>query len=187
MKIKHGSIFVLATLFGSNLNAAEIRGTVDSNGTGLINLVGEIVPGDSAKVEVYARQMKQGVIFLDSPGGSLNEGLELGRTFRRNGIITVVLEKGACTSACALAWLGGVKRLLGSTASLGFHAAYVSSGSQTLVSSVGNARVGAYIVSLGFSDKVVDYVTTAQPQSMMWLNAADARRIGIPLEVRDFR
>ena len=77
------------------------------------------------------------VVALNSPGGDLLGGLELGRLIRSENLHTAVLkfrrhplsgelireseEPGSCFSACALAFLGGNRRELISESKLGFH------------------------------------------------------------------
>jgi hypothetical protein len=76
-------------------------------------------------------------------GGSLIAGLQIGETIRLKNFSTLVPEGAQCASSCALAWLGGTRRLMGSLAQVGFHAAY--DGQTHQVTSSGNALVGAYL------------------------------------------
>jgi hypothetical protein len=85
----------------------------------LLNLQSQIsaLPPDSAVAVV-----------LESPGGSLGEGIALGRFFYRAKIITVVGRGTGCHSACSIAFLGGRNaktgkpmRIKSSTGMLGFH------------------------------------------------------------------
>jgi len=61
-------------------------------------------------------------LLLESPGGSLDDGIELGKAVRLKRLRTLTRE--TCASACALIFLGGVERLLvGPKARIGFHQA----------------------------------------------------------------
>ena len=61
-------------------------------------------------------------LLLESPGGSLDDGIELGRAVRLKRLRT--LTRDTCASACALIFLGGIERwLVGSQARIGFHQA----------------------------------------------------------------
>ena len=82
-----------------------------------------------------------------------------------------------CASACALAWLGGIPRLMGANTHIGFHAAYNPRSGQE--AGVANALVGAYLSQLGLPDKAVIYATQAPPNSMTWLTLPEARQVGI--------
>ena len=93
-------------------------------------LKGKIDDGDTFDLQVYIAGLPKKptiVVYLDSPGGNLREGMRLGRFFNQNKIETVVDSKTRCTSACALAFLGGrdsngkAQRTKASTAGVGFH------------------------------------------------------------------
>ena len=61
-------------------------------------------------------------LLLESPGGSLDDGIELGKAVRLKRLRT--LTRDTCSSACALIFLGGTERLLvGPKARIGFHQA----------------------------------------------------------------
>jgi hypothetical protein len=49
-------------------------------------------------------------VYLNSPGGTLYEGMRLGRMFKDERIKTVVEGGEMCASACAIAFLGGRDR-----------------------------------------------------------------------------
>ena len=65
------------------------------------------------------------VVIFNSLGGSVGEALEIGRSIRTAGFDTEVGTKngkdGVCFSACSLAFLGGVRRTIGSNMLFGVH------------------------------------------------------------------
>ncbi len=65
-------------------------------------------PGSAA---AFAKVLTSDIdtVILDVSGGYLTEGIEIGRIIRANRLRTVVPEGGSCLSACAEAFLGGVK------------------------------------------------------------------------------
>jgi SPOR domain len=117
------------------------------------------------------------IVAFDSEGGSLVAGIQIGEIIRLKNFTTVVLDQTRCASSCALAWLGGTKRFMGSTAQIGFHAAY--NGETRQVTSTGNALVGAYLNKIGLPYSAVVYITTASPESITWLSKSDAEKLGI--------
>jgi hypothetical protein len=117
------------------------------------------------------------VVALESDGGSLLAGIRIGEIIRLKGFVTVVADGARCASACATAWLGGVRRFMGEQARIGFHAAYRSD--TTSESGMGNAVLGAYLNSIGLSEAAVAYVTMAAPKSMTWLTLEEAAKYGI--------
>ena len=66
------------------------------------------------------------VISLNSNGGLLDDGYALGRELRRLEISAVIGADMQCASSCAVAFLGGTRRVLEGDASVMFHAPYFS-------------------------------------------------------------
>jgi hypothetical protein len=126
-------------------------------------------------VALMAARRKPAVVFLDGPGGAAWTGLQIGRLIRRYGCLTAVADNVQCTSACALAWLGGKERYMGANARIGFHAASVTDNSDASASAAANAVIGAYLHEVGITDfNAIIYLTKADPQSITWLNLSDA-------------
>jgi hypothetical protein len=91
--------------------------------------------------ELISQEYPPYQVLLNSPGGNLRAGLELGRAIRARGISTVIgrwddtgrtseqkevgvggkVVKGECLSACSYAFLGGVIRALSKGSRIGFH------------------------------------------------------------------
>src|SRR4029077_5021200 len=85
-----------------------------------IRVTGEIRPGLSdALTEVL--QATPGVerLELESPGGSVSEGLALAELVEKHSLDTVV--KTYCASACTMIFVAGRERILNTGAELGFH------------------------------------------------------------------
>jgi hypothetical protein len=61
-------------------------------------------------------------IAFSSDAGSLLAGLRIGEAIRRKRFSTIVPDGRRCASACALAWLGGVARFIGTDGRIRFHA-----------------------------------------------------------------
>jgi hypothetical protein len=124
--------------------------------------------------------LSKATIAFRSNGGSVVAGIQIGEGIRLKGFTTAVTGTARCASACALAWLGGVRRLMSPDARIGFHAAYNMKGQET---GVGNALIGAYLNKIGLPYSAVTYNTKASPDSMTWLSVADAKKTGIEVEI----
>jgi hypothetical protein len=153
------------------------------NRAAFITVQGDLKSGDE-------RAFKQAVLTVDGPvvvvslqsrGGDLRAGMEIGRTIRSNQFETVV-EEGVCASACALAWLAGRPRYAGLDASIGFHAPTRTDDPARAADSVGSAFVGAYLQELGLTAAAIEYMTEAGPDEMNWLTSDEARGLGIYVE-----
>jgi hypothetical protein len=84
-----------------------------------------------------------------------------------------------CASACAIAWLGGARRHLDPSSSVGFHAAYIDENGRQIESGVANALVGSYANRLGLTDNAIIFITSAGPREMNWVQTGSNNANGI--------
>ncbi|WP_137043974.1 hypothetical protein [Pseudolabrys sp. FHR47] len=164
----------------ANITALPLKGQ-----DGLILIEGEIKYEDKEAFLAKVTPFSGGIVVLKSPGGSAYAGIEIGKAIRMRGFTTWVESGTVCSSACAIAWLGGVRRLMGRAAVIGFHAIYKVERGEPVETGVGNAMYGAYLAQLGLPDTAIMYLSNAAPTSMNWLTPADAEAIGIKLSVFD--
>jgi ATP-dependent protease ClpP protease subunit len=163
-------------------HAAEITEIPDKQPP-VIAITGELTLGDERKFIQIALPIAHAVVQFNSNGGSLHAGIEIGKAIKLKRFDSLVKHGTYCASACALAWLAGARRFMEPAARVGFHAAYEVENGQAKTSGSGNAVVGAYLNQLGLSVEAIVYISTAAPESMQWLNATDANRYGIRVEV----
>jgi hypothetical protein len=116
-------------------------------------------------------------IAFSSDGGSLLAGLRIGEAIRRKRFSTIVPDGRRCASACALAWLGGVERFIGTDGRIRFHAASDSASDRE--NGVTNTVVGTYLAKVGLPYEAVTYVTQVAPNEMTWLNMSEVAERGI--------
>ena len=176
MRALLGAMIGLAGMAGS-AHAAQFA-VSRSSATPIILVAGEFDDGDGDRFARIAAALPKATVAFDSPGGNLLAGLKIGETMRARGYSSLVPDGSVCASSCAIAWLGGTKRYLGSNGRLGFHAASGSDG----VSAPGNALVGAYMARLGLSQDAVFALTAASPYEIAWLDFAGAKQLGIAVE-----
>ncbi len=165
---------------GAEIKATPIPGLLD---TAMITLSGEIESSDAEQFRAAVATYPKAIVAFQSPGGDLIAGIEIGTQIRLRNYMTLVPTGVQCASACALAWLGGTKRLMGSGALIGFHAASVHENGQAIETGAGNALLGAYLNKLGLPDRAVVFVTQAHPNEITWLTMADAEREGIDVSL----
>jgi hypothetical protein len=133
--------------------------------------------GDSDRFDRFVASLAGPiVVVLQSPGGIVIDGLDIGLTIRRRNYGTAVPDGAACASVCGLIWLAGSPRLLAASSKIGFHAAHREDGSE---SGQANALVGAYLSRLGLSYRAIAFVTERGSDGMNWLHPSDAAGIGI--------
>ncbi|MPZ38999.1 MAG: hypothetical protein GEU95_13225 [Rhizobiales bacterium] len=172
-------IFLLFSLVEAK--AADIDVKHLDNGSMLIAIEGEFETSDidTFRTKVASLPAARASVALRSDGGSLVAGIRIGSLIREKKFTTIVPDGASCASACALAWLGGHRRLVGLDSSVGFHSAYVVKSQGPTESGYGNAILGAYLNQLGLSEKAILYVTKAGPTSMQWMSLDGAAEHGI--------
>jgi hypothetical protein len=74
---------------------------------------GSLAAFDEDQFAIKTAPLSSAFIAFSSDGGSLLAGLRIGEAIRRKGFSTIVPDGRRCASACALAWLGGVERFIG--------------------------------------------------------------------------
>jgi len=99
-------------------------------------LQGKIDSGRAEQIERFIGKFRyvEPVLCMNSPGGSLLEGIKLAKFFRAQAVPTRVMAGHSCMSACAVAFMGGsfdrgvdhstvkVDRAIHAQGRLGFHA-----------------------------------------------------------------
>jgi len=172
------SFVLLASLTLSTcVQAAQISVEQKGGGEALVKLNGTLTPYDGEFFHAQVRHLSNATIAFDSPGGSVLAGLTIGELIHERKFVTVVPNNTTCASACALAWLGGAKRFMGSGAKVGCHAAYDGRDGQE--KGLPNALIGAYLTKLGLGYHAIMYCTKAPPHSMEWLDKDQAAKVGI--------
>jgi hypothetical protein len=174
---------MLLTPGSSSAAAIKVAGS-NSDGVALITLKGEMVQEDIDRFQQVASQVQRAVVSLESPGGTLVTGLDIGTTIRLRNFTTVIPDRARCASSCAFAWLGGTSRHVAPSAQVGFHAAWRLVDGKPTEAGTGNALLGAYLNRIALSDKAILYITSAPPEGMRWLNPADAKSVGIDVHER---
>jgi hypothetical protein len=149
----------------------------------LVVVQGNFDTNDGEQFFTKTSSLAAAVVRLQSGGGSLVAGVQIGETIRLKGFQTIVPAGARCASACAMAWLGGTQRYLGPGAQIGLHSAYNVKSEQG--SGVANALLGAYLNRVGLPYSAVVYLTQTGPQSITWLSIGDAKRLGIEVAPLD--
>jgi hypothetical protein len=171
----------------------------DSAEVNAIQLKGKIDDGDTFDLKVYLSNLPKKplvVVYLNSPGGNLREGMRLGRFFFDNKIETSVETKTACASACALAFLGGrdgttgkPHRTKAANSGLGFHSfsrefdnkSYSADDLKVVVQQTQTQvfLVAEYLKSIGADLDIVRLMLKAQANQMNYISNDEALALNI--------
>ena len=126
-------------------------------------------------------------VWLNSPGGNLFAGMQLGRIIRKHGASTHIIDyrtllPGECYSACSLAFLGGVYRYANNGAHYGVHRASLQAGPTAGDRDLGqdlSAAIRSYIREMGVDARLFDLWVKAAPDEMYLLSQQQAKDLGV--------
>jgi ATP-dependent protease ClpP protease subunit len=139
---------------------------------------------DVVKKAAAAHCNKPLTLLLESPGGVLLDGIELGKEVRYAGLRTVARYE--CASACAVIFLGGAERaLVGSRARIGFHQAAVvgerDRRCDRAMDSFSAVEIKRYLrdaIPEG-ADRIFQLVMKTSCDSIEWIHGQRALEIGV--------
>lgn len=142
-----------------------------------LTLTGEIAGGDATRfAEWFARQGDvPTVAFLNSPGGSVTDALDIGRMLREAGVATAMAETDVCLSACPYILAAGVTRTVAEGAWVGVHQHYF--GENTALPAFlavediqrGQGDVMAYLIEMGVDPAVMRHALRTPPDEIYLL------------------
>ncbi|MBA2935306.1 hypothetical protein HZF05_14555 [Sphingomonas sp. CGMCC 1.13654] len=174
--------------FHADLSLANRMYSNDVAATGLpVYADGVINDGTTERLLAYLKinKIEEARIYFNSPGGSLLEGMKLGRAIRQSKLFTTIGVDGSeaankasiCASACAYAFAGGVSRFLDETTGrLGLHQFYSSSGSGA---SEGDTQLiggllAAYLNEMGVDARAFALASVTAHEGILWLTTDEA-------------
>ncbi len=141
---------------------------------GTLNVTGTIDVGSAerfkAEVESFREYIK--VVALDSPGGSVNDALEIGKAIREGGFTTSVAEGALCASSCPLIFAGGTERLATEKSAIGVHQIYANVEAANLsagLRAAGEAMSDAQKTTAA----ITRYLTESGVDPALWLHALE--------------
>lgn len=154
----------------------------------IIDIKGDITWGDADRFYELAGSVEKAIVFLESPGGLVEEGLSIGAEIAQRGFTTIVAPNAQCYSICAVIWVSGEKRFMDRSSIIGVHAAYrdeaMKDGSTLSVESGrANAEIGSYLTHIGLSREAIRYFTTKGPDDFLPVTPEWAQRLDIDVAI----
>ena len=120
------------------------------------------------------------LVALSGPGGKVAPALAIGREIRALGLRTLVPAGASCASACALIWLGGTQRSLGTDARIGFHALSAArAGAAPTETHEFDAGLVRYLTELGYAHDVTATIVNTPAILVHWRDAIELNANGI--------
>lgn len=112
----------------SDLETLKAPLQVALGSAGVLEVSGTIDPGSAERfaAEVAARGEYVETVAFDSPGGSVDDALTIGKLINERGYATRVAAGAICASSCPLAFAGGRERHATGKSAIGVHQIYAA-------------------------------------------------------------
>lgn len=141
---------------------------------GELTMTGTIDLGAATRFadEIAARGEYVETVVLDSPGGSVDDALAIGRLVHEKGLATKVASGSLCASSCPVIFASGAERYAGRDAAIGVHqiyAAALAGGTADALSVAGVAMSDAQLVTADITRHLA--LTGVDPA--LWLHALE--------------
>jgi hypothetical protein len=154
---------------------------------GRLIATGMIAPGSAGAfaAEVNARGEYIKTVVLNSPGGSVNDALEIGRLIRTKGFATEVEKEKICVSSCPLVFVGGVKRAAGANAIIGVHQVFAPDSAEAARHDTMSeaqrvsARCQRYLADMGVDLKMWVHAMETPKDRLFIFPASELRELNI--------
>jgi hypothetical protein len=144
---------------------------------GRLTLTGTIDVGaiERFKAEVDAHGEYVKTVVLDSPGGSLEDALAIGKLVRQKGYATEVPAGQLCASSCPLIFAGGTARVATAASAIGVHQFYMTGRDATKLATNAGAQAAALASSQAqrTTAEISRYLSDMGVDPALWLHALD--------------
>ncbi|UUZ73534.1 hypothetical protein LP415_10395 [Polaromonas sp. P1(28)-8] len=157
-----------------------------------IYLDGEIDKNAPARLAAALAQnsISGGYVLINSPGGNLFAGMELGKIIRNRGLSTFVAKEGSkkfdaqpggCYSACVLAYAGGYYRHSKAGSQIGVHRFSTTTPSSTDLDAaqITSAVVINYLAEMGVDVALFDRMVRAGKDEILVLRLDDLKMLRV--------
>ncbi|WP_172297081.1 hypothetical protein [Pseudoruegeria sp. HB172150] len=165
---------------------ARLQFEPDTTEEDVLHISGTIAPGDSERfddwIETTSREITR--VTLDSPGGSVNDSLEIGRALRALGVATEVEAGDICLSACPYLLAAGLDRRAGDDAYIGVHQHYFDENTVLpaflAVEDIqrGQGEVLEYLLEMDIDPSIMRHALVTPPEEIYIL---------VPEELQEYR
>lgn len=175
------------TLFTGDQDALRQPMRFTLGAGGVLEATGTIDPGSqerlNAEIELRGEYVK--VVSLNSPGGSVQDAMAMGKLLRDNKITTQVIDGALCASSCPLVLAGGEKRLVGEKAAVGVHQFYAMTAASApepagpaeamSQAQATTARISRYLSDLGIDPALWLHAMDTPPQALYYLSPGEMK------------
>lgn len=148
----------------------------------IISISGEINHGDEEQFKaLLSKYPKTRGVVLDSPGGYVDEGLNMALVIHTKKLTTYIVKDAQCVSICSLLFFSGKHRYISANGHLGVHTAFDETTRKR--DDKTNALIAWYLGYLGYDVGLIDLWLSAEPDSMNTITDKINRDLNLGIEI----
>lgn len=181
-----GSFFAaVVLLIATSAHAANISELVWKDGKTRITIEGDISAGDSDKLKAVIKSVNDAgrsvySVRLNSPGGSLIEGVLIAELVKFARVLTAVPPSAKCASACFVIFAAGAEKFASHSALVGVHGAS-EAGQETARSGAATISMARVVKELGVPPSIIGKMVITPPDQVVWLTPDELRSMGVTM------
>ncbi|MCZ4272419.1 ATP-dependent Clp protease proteolytic subunit [Maritalea porphyrae] len=169
--------------------SAPMVATLAQNGVMLLS--GYIDPNAAPRIIEELDRTKEYIktVQINSPGGSVNDALEISAHIRKLGFSTTIEDGGYCASSCPILFAGGTARLAGKTATIGLHQIYGATPQTTAPQAMSDAqtttaRITQHLDEMGVDPKIWIHALQTPPNKLYYLTNQEMKQFKLATKIR---
>ena len=143
----------------------------------VLRLRGDIRAGDYGRLKAILQDGAVVGLEIRSGGGSLEDGFDIARIVRDNGL--VVYASGECNSVCAVIFFAAKARHLGRASKIGVHSVSNDRGREDADSARTTLRMSRLLVELGVPHSVIGKIAATPPAKITFLDNRDLAGLNV--------
>jgi len=179
------SAALLACTVAGTAVAADFVEKTSADGSSYVLLQGSIDKGDTERLEqlLLSGKIDSRTIAFNSPGGSLWEGVLMGRILRYRGFSTYVRPGEECVSACLFAFMGGEQRFVYPKGELGGHQFYGGNERSTSqgFTQFSTSELFKFAREMDVSSEVIEISSSTSPDAMHVFTPDELKRFKLSI------
>ncbi len=186
------STLALSGFLPHTSQAATIVTGATRDGGGILKLSGDIDINDGNQLRsllsfAKANGIEIHTLELESPGGSLYDGMDLAVVVREANLTTRVMKDSLCASSCFTVYAAGTKREYEQGARIGVHSArHLDEGENQAAKSY-TIDMMRFLDALGVPASILGKLAVTEPQHMTWLDEQDLRLMASSTQTSNYQ
>lgn len=143
----------------------------------VLRLRGDVKPGDYARLKAMLQDTAIAGLEINSGGGSLEDGFDIARLVRDNGLVVYASEQ--CDSVCAFIFFAAKERFLGRGCKIGVHSVSNDRGREDADSARVTLQVSRFLAGAGVPHSIIGKIVATPPASITFLDSRDLASLNV--------